>query len=241
MNYKIIKNEDTLKQFIEWLPVLAENGIYYVSLLGRKKYNASSGLSQDKQQLKRFTSTKERLFEKIKQLECEVGSYSFKGKAVPQDSLALYISVNPRDMKRATKNSLINFANIISENYNTNYNPHQIVLSEIQKSCTRKLYVDFDFDLDFNLNVNSISNSWGLTCDELCEKVINVINTEAVTFLRTRGGMHVLIEVSKIDKLYKENWHKDISKISGLDKVGDLLIPVPGCVQGDFMPYFYKT
>jgi hypothetical protein len=36
MNYQIIKDENVLKEFIEWLPDLEEGETCYVGLLGKK-------------------------------------------------------------------------------------------------------------------------------------------------------------------------------------------------------------
>lgn len=220
MNYEIIKDEQILKDFIKWLPELNQNETYYVSLLARNKYTKEK-ISGDKCQIKRFTSKKINLFDKIKQLECRLGSYKQKDALIPQESLALYISINPRDMEKAAKNSLIRFANLITGEYN-GYNPHQEVLSEIHKSCGRKIYFDLDFDnADF---------------DKVKEELKSCINSDCLTVLFTKNGFHILVELAKIEERYEKSWYRKVTAIPGCDIRGDNLIPVPGCTQGNFIP-----
>lgn len=223
-NYKIIGNEKLLHEFIEWLPELKSDETYYCCLFARKKYaNNPSNFKSDKSQLRRFTSNKEYLFDKIKQLECEVGSYKSNGIVVPQEALALYITPNPRNLVVASKNSLIEFAKRITTTYD-GYNPHQLVMSEIQKAASGKKYHDFDFDF--------------VEVDFVKEKLRGHINEDALTFVKTRGGFHLLIDYNKIDLIYRKSWHYTVSSIEGVDVSGDGLLPVVGCYQGGFIPYF---
>lgn len=227
MNYKIIQNESLFKQFIDWLPDTQKNETYYFCLFARKKYD--SVLKADKGQLKRGISQKDWLFDKIKQLECEVGSYKSDGIAVSQESLALYISVNPNDMFIAFEEANIEFTRL-KRKKNIEINTHSLLLNNIQQSVTRKVYMDLDFD--------------HVEVDQIKELLKDKINDESLTFVKTRGGFHLLIKMSDIDKQYSKTWYNSVISLPGLDKKSgkgkdvNKLLPVPGCVQGDFIPYF---
>lgn len=225
MNYQIVKDEKLLKDFIEWLPDLKETEKYYLCLFARNKYcKELSHIKSDKAQLKRFVTDKERMFQKIKQLEIEVGWYKQKEFPVPEEALALYITVNPRNMFKATINTMVKLANSIRDQ-NINMNPHQEAMSEIQKTKSRTCYIDFDIDC-------------GDRIDVAARAIYSEINKDAVTWLRTRGGIHSLIDPSKVEQKYKNTFYQRISKIEHMDQSGDQMIPVPGCTQGMFIPHF---
>ena len=228
MNYEIIKDPEELSRFIAWLPELEKHETYYVSLMVRKKYcEAKHGIKSDQISLKRFTTDKAKLFRKIKQLECEMGSYLQGDVPVPQQGLALYITPNPRDMEKATKNCLIKFANLITQPY-FGYNPHQEVLSEIQKTVGNRVYVDFDFD-----NTKGVLKSDFNTY--IKEQILEKVNSDCAYFLETRGGLHVLINTSKIEESFAKTWYKSIDFMKELDQVSSTnLIPIAGCTQGGF-------
>lgn len=221
MNYKIIADIEELQKFIEWLPELEPHETYYVSLFARKKY-APDILKSDKSQLKRFTATKDRIIHKIKQLETETGTYTMNGITIPQEALALYISINPRDLIKATKQSIKMMVDKITNKYD-GYNPHQLVLSEIHKAKSRTCFMDFDFD-DMSLN-------------DIIPRI--KLNKEAYEILITRGGFHIMVSPDKVEPQYKKTWYNDMVAL-GCDVKGDNLIPMIGCYQGGFEPYFWK-
>lgn len=222
MNYRIITDEQILKDFIDWLPELEQDEKYYFCLFARNKYcKELTHIKSDKAQLKRFVSDKDRLFYKIKQLECEVGSYRQKDIGVPQEALALYMTPNPRSMIKATVNTMVKLAQSIRDQ-NIAMNPHQEALSEIQKAKSRTCYVDFDID-------DKIPTK---------EEIAQIVNLEAVTALKSRGGLHLLVDPKKVDLQYKNSFYKNLMKYS--DQSGDIMIPVPGSYQGGFTPKFIE-
>ena len=221
MNYEIIKDEEALKNFITWLPDLERHEKFYLSLFARKKYCQKLIKSNDKTQLKRFLATKENMFDKIKQLECEIGSYKIKDQVAPQESLVLYINVNPRDMEKATYGLLKKCVDLIETG--SNYNIHAEALSCIQRSKSNTTYVDFDID---NREVN-----W--------KKVKDILIKDSFRVVETRGGYHILVspELNKGNK----TWYPKLQSAVDADEVGDQLTPVVGCTQGGFTPKFIKV
>lgn len=234
MNYKIICNEEKLKEFIEWLPDLKPNEQYYVQLLARKKYNPETGLKADKAQLKRFTSTKEMLFHKIRQLELPLGLYESGGTDVSQDNLAVYITPNPRDLHKASLLLMREISDRLIRNDNA-INPHTLSLNLIQTSTSRKVF--FDLDIDFR------TGDHRKAVNKFRADIENVINADCLTFIKTHGGLHCLIKTEAIGKEYQKSWYQKVSQLTcdeyEVTMNGDNVLPVAGCIQGiDFSPYF---
>lgn len=227
-NYQIITDEQLLKDFIQFLPELWEGEKYYCCLFARSKYcKEIKHISSDKIQMKRFVSNKERLLNKIKQLECPIGSYTNKHGEIPQEALALYITINPRNMVKATVNTMVKLAHTIRDK-NVSMNPHQEAMSEIQKAKSRTCYVDFDFDVP---DAHSQAH--------IVMQIGEYVNRDAVAFLQTRGGIHCLVDPNMVAEQFKKTFYNNIKSIPGIDQCGDLMIPVPGTYQGGHTPYLF--
>lgn len=117
---------------------------------------------------------------------------------------------------------------------NKNYNIHAEALSCIQQSKRRGCYVDFDID-NKNIDLNLIRL---------------IIPRNSYNILETRGGYHLLVNPQLADKPFyttlngiksknqTNDWYIQIKRVFQVDQVGDQMMPVPGCVQGGFVPRF---
>lgn len=226
MNYKIINDIEELQRFIDWLPDLKDNEIFYGCLFARKKYASSLVSASDKAQLKRFTFKKHNLIEKIKQLEVAVGAYKLKDREAPQESLALYMNPNPRDQKKAAFKTIKHLTDLL-EKGNKDYNIHQEVLSVLQQTAGSTYVVDFD--VDFKEGDSSF--------DLILRAKEAVGRKEALTVVITRGGFHALVQPTKVDPNKRNTWYQGMCRIGSVDQKGDQLLPIPGTTQGGFVPY----
>ena len=226
MNYQIVKDEAMLKSFIDWLPELEPNEKYYFCLFARNKYcKELTHIKSDKAQLKRFVTDKSRMFMKIKQLEVPLGCYMQREFPVPEEALALYMTPNPRNMMKATVNTMVKLAQSIRDQ-NIDMNCHQEALSEIQKAKSRTCYVDFDIDQKESGTLDTI------------KRLIDPLLDTPAKILETRGGYHVLIDPETVRVSEKNKWYNTIKIGLSADVTGDNMIPVPGCTQGGFIPHF---
>lgn len=230
--YEIIKDEMELQKFIDFLPDLEPNEKYYYSLFARKKYNGTEGLKSDKAQLKRGTTTKERMLRDFRKLEVKMGCYEIDGLKINQESLVLYITPNPRDMHKAALNTAKQIVTDMANNRPLK-SPQAIALNEIQTAGVKKY---FNIDIDFKRwdVMDRLEVRWDI------ESKLN-LNLDCLTFINTRGGFHVLVELGKIKDEYRKSWYRQFSEMkSELFDVdmgnGDGMLPVCGCVQSDYVP-----
>ena len=193
---------------------MEEHEQLYYCLMARKKYCPEiPWIKSDKSQLKRGTATKEHFFDKIAQLEVKVGAYKLDGNVVPQEALVLYVTSNPRDTWKATVRSIGKLATLLECNAK-NCNPHQEVMSEIQKCCGKKKYIGFDID--------EKSETVLLGCIDTVDGYCDVTET--------RGGYHLFVHKDMTDYITDKMWYLKLKKFS--DVAGDEMTPPWGTLQG---------
>ncbi len=242
--YHIIHHEAELLEYVEdWLPDHTDGEKFYGCLFARKKYSGDDRDSvpwmRDQSQLKRFTSDKKDLVTKIRQLETPIGSYVKEGHVIPEHALVLYLMPNPRNLWRSVLRGIKDLADVVVSDGRT-CNPQQAVMSTMQRTPGTKHVVDFDIDIKES--------------GEAYEPALAAAVAKAREFtggkcdiLRTRGGVHVFVRPALMAGTGLETtWHRNMSTLA--DVCGDALMPVPGCIQGGFVPYWmyrgatpYKT
>lgn len=219
MNYKIILDEKALIDFIDWLPDLEEDERFYVSLMARKKYNPI--IKGDKNAIKRVASRKEDLFSKIKQMEIPLDSYTSKGINIPNDSLVLYMTLNPRSLRIASFNTIEDLLKDIKNN-KKRINPYSVSLSSIHRAKSRSVFHTFDVDSKEGFQ-------------EKIDELNNLFDSDFFKVIETRGGFHVVFTMNKATD---QHWYSKTLKILNPDQSGDLMSPICGCIQGDYMVHF---
>lgn len=234
MNYEIIKNPEELKAFIDWLPELTDKNKYYVSLFARNKYNGTPGLKADKQQLKRFLTCKKRMFNKIQQLEVKKGLYMVGDIEINEESLALYISLNPRNMIGSTAEFKFQLAEA-EKNGKVIDNISDFGMNVIQNTSVKGRG---DWDLD--LTKLGLLVDRGIMLESVKENLSEIINLDAVAILETHGGFHLLIDAKLVAPEFQKTWFQKVcslgNKFYKIQKNNSDLIPVPGCIQGGRYP-----
>jgi len=225
--YEIIIDDGIFNDFIyTFLPELEENQVYYVALFARKKYtpNPIHLGNGDRNQLSRFVvSSKEKMIRKIKRLEIphDNGGYVTRsGSNITEQALALYVLPNPRDTKKATANLMKKSAEFFLNNSGFN-SISSSVISEIHKCPIKsKPFIIFDIDKKDPEDLNYIGE----------------ITNHFHKVLETKNGYHIILKKEDIPRFESKYWYNKLKELS--DQSGDIMIPIPGCRQGDFSPKF---
>lgn len=223
MRYHIIRDLDSLNEFVSSLPELYFGEKYFIRLITRSKYVDSVKTDKD---LRSILVDRDGIVNGIQQLECDIGLYDGLG----DDEIGIYMSPNPRDMELVVRNVLLRFSKIIVGGYRGE-DVNNVITQVIRGSCKRQrqMYYDLDFDI-----------KGGCSVDLIVDQVGRLINRECLRVLHTKMGIHFIVELGRVDNISYPNWLGDISKLSCFDSqcMSDNNIPIVGCSQFGFVPYF---
>lgn len=239
----LLKDENEFGKFISILPEIKDDELFFISLSARNKYlkqEEREKLDLGKTEMFGRTTArdKEGLRYALKKLE-SVLSYrrTRNGSIIPEECLVVYININPSSTIRAFQNFKKEMENAFTEaffaekqekkpNYTHFQNIEKNLLNNIQKSRSRKEFIDIDFDVENLRLVSSFENFLNK----------NRFPTEHWFIIQTQGGYHVLLRKDYLEKL--NIWNK----VQELDKEakktnGEVIInknemvPLPGTHQ----------
>lgn len=222
--YSIIKDLNKLKEFVNYLPVPNDEERYQVQLISRNKYlqedkkNSQSHIIQSFYDLKKID-----IIPVIERMEVPLGSYKIKGIPIQEESLCVYMCYNPYNRVKAHTKMLASLASM-NCNKELNTSTNKIVSSSIAKAIERKLIMSIDVDDSYK------EDMYGQLIDE-------IIHYSSYRILNTKGGFHILVDLTSY--YLTKDWLKKLKEKIVCDVCGvSTLNPVPGCIQGDYVPYF---
>lgn len=226
MNYKLIHDRAELQKFVNFLPELNPNEGYFIILIARRKWNPDADIPSALK-LRRETVQKDKIIQTIEHWECRLGTYTNRGVEINNDNLGVYIGFNPKNQYQACF-ELINqcLENIKSNKQNINIK--SMANDVIQGSNGTKNFIDVDVDLKD-----------GESLQDIIPFIESIIHPDSLTYIKTSGGFHCLVNLS--DMKGNSTWYQRIKAHtfkSDLNIMSNDLVPIVGCNQGKYVPYF---
>lgn len=252
----LIKDQIEFDKFINILPELSKDEVYFISLSARNKYlsveeRQEYSLGQTEMFGREIAQTKEKLSTYImKKLESNLFCKTTRnGKAIPEKSLVVYCNINPssmvkayyqfqNEMNRQVSEITIALQNGKAPNYSFVNIQTRELMNCIQKSTGTKHYIDIDCD------TKEI---------EIFSYIKEALTKVGILFyiIETKGGYHfllkketfplkfnlnnILLEASaRLEDLYSQKIETDI-KIPEIIINSNAMVPVPGTMQSDFL------
>ena len=150
---------------------------------------------------------------------------------IPDYTLAIYSTVNPRNLVRAGKKfSLELYTRFLDRNVD------YAKIDSLYRSIVQKEKHKTEFmDLDVDYKIGAF-NDWDDIIQEMFSHYFKV---------ETRGGYHYLLPLCGVRKSKRDKWYNELSEyvdiacramgsVSAVELKNDALCPVPGTIQGGF-------
>lgn len=250
----LVVDRDEFTKFIDILPELEKDEVYFCSLSARNKYLSKEereyySLGQTEMFVREIAKSKEQLSTyTIRRLEATLSHKTTRnGLAIPEKSLVCYMNINPSSMIRAYFQFQSEMNRQVQEvtaalmhkkepNYTFVLNEHRELLNCIQKSTLRKYFIDIDCDTKK---------------EEICLYLTSTFKEYNIEFhiIETHGGYHFLLRRDTFPEKFNlhmivekaANWY-DALKESKPEIIinKNAMVPIPGILQAGFLVKFKR-
>lgn len=239
----LIKDLNQFHKFINILPDLKNDEIYFVSLSCRNKYLTTEerefyGLGRTEMFSRNIVRKKEDFEYTLSKLESTLQYKLTKTKCkIPEKALVIYVNINPSSMMKAyftlmqeMNKEMHDIMFALQSNKQPNYSGIHLLdrklMNCIQRARSRKVFIDIDFDIKDNFYI--VNNL-------LTELSIRQI---LYFLIQTKSGYHVLIDLESMkDKKFNLNYEVQKCNQMTVLHYGEVIIntngmiPVPGTLQ----------
>lgn len=248
----LVANELELQYFIDnIMPELERDEVYFLSLSARNKYlTAEERVEFDLGRTEMFSRQvaydKDGIIMALSRMEADLAIRTTRGgKDIPHKCLVTYINIHPS----STLKAYTAFKNQLDSHYNetfmavmngktANYEPflrsRTHMMNHIQRSTSRKLWIDIDIDSEDRTAADSITEHL-------------LVHDIRFATVYTQGGIHLLVnkeslsvasKASNAVQLWKyiKNVNDELKASGGEAKFNDnAMVPLPGTYQAGKM------
>jgi hypothetical protein len=251
----MIVDKTQFDKFIEILPDLEKDEVYFTSLSARNKYLTAEeriefSLGRTEMFSREIARDKEGLYYAMRKLRASLQyRKTNNGKDVPEKCLVVYININPSSMIKAYQmftNEMNKEIGFITSAYMSGKDPNfegikrvnRVLMNCIQKSRARKVFIDIDIDLFATELLLDISGQFDISY------LANFLNNYKAEYykIQTKSGYHFMIKKDTVPStLYAfiSKCKKDY-QIKEIDFNHNEMIPVPGTLQAGKLVEFVK-
>jgi hypothetical protein len=231
----LVYNTQQAQQFVDILPDLKDEEVYFVLLSARNKYltveeREQYHLGRTEMFNRKLIRTKDNYTKVLSTMENDISNYKTKnGSDFPYKSLVCYANINPSSGVQALRTFTYEANNIIFD-YLQNKQLGKsfkrldtLLMNCYQKARARKYFIDIDCDVNNQIFI---------------EPVLNDFEKHGILYhvIQTKSGYHIMIEASTVSYNFTEILAVQNSKLT----VGEIIVnkngmvPVPGTLQGQF-------
>lgn len=238
----MIVDKKQFDKYVEMLPDLKKDEVYFVSLSARNKYLTQEerdefSLGRTEMFSREIARDKEGLYYAMKKLRASLQyRRTNNGKEIPEKAIVVYGNINPSSMLKAYQIFVQEMNHEVGEitsalmngkepNFTAILRSNRFLMNSIQKARSRKLLIDID--IDFLKEGSRID-----TLDLL--KVYLKENKVYYWMIETYSGYHIVIDKLTVpNKLYSfiGAMRDTDNTIKEIEFNKNEMIPIPGTLQ----------